>query len=174
MKSLDLRFYGDSILRQAAEPVVKFDDELREFGEAMVVTMRHERGVGLAAPQVGRSIQVISALRMEDGEDVNVAADVLVNPKVIFASKETWSYEEGCLCMPGVSAAVIRPREVEVEYQDVTGEVRRVRSDKFFGRILQHEIDHLKGVLFIDYLSSAQKSLIKPKLRQISDTQHLL
>jgi peptide deformylase len=63
---------------------------------------------------------------------------------------------------------------VEVEYQDVEGKVRRVRSDTFFGRILQHEIDHLNGVLFIDYLSSAQKSLIKPKLKQISQTQHLL
>lgn len=172
--SLDLRFYGDPILRQTAEPVVTFDVELREFGEAMVATMRRERGVGLAAPQVGRSVQVIAALRMEDGDNVDVPAEILVNPKIVFASKETWSSEEGCLCIPGVSAAVIRSREVEVEYQDVTGEVRRVRTDTYFGRILQHEIDHLKGVLFIDYLSSAQKSLIKPKLKQISQTNHLL
>ena len=173
MKPLELRFYGDTILRETAEPVVTFDDELREFAEAMIVTMRNERGIGLAAPQVGKSIQVIVALRMADGDDVEVPAEVLVNPKIVYASKETWSYEEGCLCIPGVSAAVIRPREVEVEYQDVTGGVQRVRSDKFFGRILQHEIDHLNGVLFIDYLSSAQKSLIKPTLKQISGSQHL-
>jgi len=110
---------------------------------------------------------------MEDGDDVEVPAEVLVNPKVVFASKETWLYEEGCLCIPGVSASVIRPREVEVEYQDLEGNVRRVRSDKFFARILLHEIDHLNGVLFIDYLSSAQKSLIKPKLKQISQSLHL-
>ncbi len=174
VKSLELIFYGDPILRKTAEPVVTFDEELREFAEAMVATMRSERGVGLAAPQVGRSIQVIIALRMEDGENVDVPAEILVNPKIIFASKETSSCEEGCLCIPGVSSTVIRAREVEVEYQDTTGEVRRVRSDKFFARILQHEIDHLKGVLFIDYLSSAQKSLIKPKLKEISQTHHLL
>lgn len=173
MKPLELRFYGDTILRKTAEPVVKFDDELREFAEAMIVTMRHERGIGLAAPQVGESIQVIVALRMEDGDDVEVPAEVLVNPKVVFASKETGSWEEGCLCIPGVSATVIRPREVEVEYQNLEGSVRRVRSDKLFARILLHEIDHLNGVFFIDYLSSAQKSLIKPKLKQISQAQHL-
>jgi peptide deformylase len=173
MEPLELRYFGDAILRKVAAPVEKFDDELRGFAEAMIDTMRSERGIGLAAPQVGRSVQVIVALRMEDGDDVEVPAEVLVNPKVVYTSKETWSVEEGCLCIPGVSASVIRPTEVEVEYQDLQGSVRRVRSDKFFGRILLHEIDHLNGVLFIDYLSSAQKSLIRSKLKEISESQHL-
>jgi peptide deformylase len=168
-----MRYYGDEILRRVAEPVERFDEELREFAEAMVDIMRRERGVGLAAPQVGRSVRVIVALRMEDGDDVDVPADVLVNPKVVYKSKETSSYEEGCLCIPGVSGAVTRPVEVEVEYQDLDGRARRVRSDKFFSRILLHEIDHLNGVLFVDYLSTAQKSLIKPKLRDISESKHL-
>jgi peptide deformylase len=139
----------------------------------MVETMRRERGVGLAAPQVGRSIRVIVALRMDDGEETDVPAEVLVNPKLVYKSKETWSYEEGCLCIPGVSAAVIRPVEVEVEYQDLEGRPRLVRSNKFFARILLHEIDHLNGVLFIDYLSSAQKSIVKPRLKEISESKHL-
>jgi peptide deformylase len=169
-----MRYYGDEILRENAEPVEKFDEDLAEFARAMVEMMRRERGVGLAAPQVGRSTRVIVALRMDDTDETNVPAEVLVNPKVVYKSKETWSYEEGCLCIPGVSAAVTRPVEVEVEYQDLQGRSQRVRSDKFFARILLHEIDHLNGVLFIDYLSSAQKSIVKPKLKEISKSKHLL
>ena len=170
---MQLRYYGDEILRKIAEPVEKFDDELRKFGEAMIETMRSERGIGLAAPQVGKSVRVIVALRMEGGDDTDVPAEVLVNPKIVYKSRETSSHEEGCLCIPGVSASVTRPVEVEVEYQDLEGRPQRVRTDKFFARILQHEIDHLNGVLFVDYLSSAQKSLIKPKLRDISESGHL-
>jgi peptide deformylase len=98
---------------------------------------------------------------------------VLVNPKIVHSSKETSSVEEGCLSIPGVSAQVMRPVEVEVEYQDIDGNARRLRTNKFFGRILQHEIDHLNGVLFIDYLSSAQKSLIRSKLKEINESRHL-
>ncbi len=173
MKRLEMRYYGDAILRKVAEPVAVFDDKLRALAEGMIDTMLLERGVGLAAPQVGESVRLIVALRMEHSDDSEVPAEVLVNPKVVASSKETWSYEEGCLCMPGVSGQVIRPKEVEVEYQDLEGNPRRVRSDQFFSRILQHEIDHLNGVLFVDYLSTAQKSLIKPKLKEISESKHL-
>lgn len=173
MEPLQMRYYGDDILRKVAEPVGEFNDELREFAQGMIETMRRERGIGLAAPQVGRSIRVIVALRMEGDDDTDAPAEVLVNPNVVFKSRETWSFEEGCLCIPGVSASVIRPVEVEVEYQDLQGRSQRVRSDKLFARILLHEIDHLNGVLFIDYLSGAQKSLIKPKLREISESKHL-
>jgi peptide deformylase len=173
MKRLEMRYFGDTILRKVSEPVTVFDEKLRALAEGMIETMLLERGVGLAAPQVGESIRLIVALRMEESDDSDAPAEVLVNPKVVSASRETWSYEEGCLCIPGVSGNVIRPKEVEVEYQDLEGKLLRVRSDSFFGRILQHEIDHLNGVLFIDYLSSAQKSVIKPKLKEISESKHL-
>ncbi len=173
METLQLRYIGDDVLRKIAEPVDTFDDELCKFAEAMIETMRRERGIGLAAPQVGRSIRVIVALRMEGDDDADASAEVLVNPKVVHRSRETSSFEEGCLCIPGVSASVIRPVEVEVEYQDLQGRPQRVRTDTFFARILLHEIDHLNGVLFIDYLSTAQKSLIKPKLKEISESKHL-
>jgi peptide deformylase len=173
MEALQMRYYGDDILRKVAEPVAEFDEGLRELARAMIETMRLERGIGLAAPQIGAGKRLIIALPMEDGDDTSVAAEVLVNPKVVFKSKETWSYEEGCLSIPGVAADVIRPVEVEVEYQDLDGRPQRVRSDKLFARILLHEIDHLNGVLFIDYLSSAQKSLIRAKLREISESKHL-
>jgi len=168
-----LKFYGDLVLRQDAEPVNTFDEELREFAEAMIETMRRENGIGLAAPQVGVSRRVIVAVRMCDVDDVDAPAVALINPKVVFKSSETWSFEEGCLSIPGISASVIRSRDVEVEYQDLDGNTRHIRDDDMFGRILLHEIDHLNGVLFIDYLSSANKSLIKPKLKKISQSQYL-
>jgi peptide deformylase len=173
MEQLNLRCYGDSVLRQTAEPVEAFDDELRAFAEAMIATMRRENGIGLAAPQVGAGRRVIVALRMNDVDDIDAPAVALVNPKVISRSKETWSFEEGCLSIPGISAPVIRSREVEVEYEDLEGNTQRIRDDGIFGRILLHEIDHLDGVLFIDYLSSANKSLIKPRLKKISQSQYL-
>jgi peptide deformylase len=170
---MELRYFGDTILRKVAEPVVEFGGELQELAEAMVETMRRERGIGLAAPQVGEGTRLIVALRMEDGDDDQAPVEVLVNPKIVHSSKETSSVEEGCLSIPGVSAQVMRPVEVEVEYQDIDGNARRLRTNKFFGRILQHEIDHLNGVLFIDYLSSAQKSLIRSKLKEINESRHL-
>ncbi len=172
MKHLLLRYYGDPVLRETGKPIDVFDDELREFAESMIETMRIERGIGLAAPQVGESIRLIVALAMEDIDDDDAPAMVLVNPKVVEKSKETWSFEEGCLSIPGITASVLRAREVEIEYQDLDGNTQTIRNNKLFGRILQHEIDHINGVLFIDYLSSAQKSILKNKLKQISQSEH--
>ncbi|MFH1755781.1 MAG: peptide deformylase, partial [Candidatus Latescibacterota bacterium] len=93
---------------------------------------------------------------------------VLVNPKVMRVSNEMWSYDEGCLSLPGISAEVMRPNGVDVEYQDLAGQCRSISASGILGRILLHEIDHLDGILFIDYLSSAQKSLIKSKLKELT------
>ena len=168
MKQLSLRFYGDPVLREKGKPIDVFDDELREFADAMIETMRRDRGIGLAAPQVGESVRLIVALEMDDADDDDAPAVVLVNPKVVEKSKETWSFEEGCLSIPGITASVMRSQEVEIEYQDLDGNKQTIRNNKLLGRILQHEIDHINGVLFIDYLSIAQKSILKNKLKQIS------
>lgn len=168
-----MQYYGDPVLREVCEPVDTFDDELRDFAESMIVTMKEEQGIGLAAPQVGSKIRVIVALQMKDVDDTDAEPLVLVNPRVVSKSRETWSFDEGCLSIPGISAAVIRPQEIEVEYQNLDGEKKTVTDDFIFGRILLHEIDHLNGVLFVDYLSSAQKSLIKSRLKKLSETKHL-
>jgi peptide deformylase len=173
MEPLRLRIYPDPILRQTAEDVVTFDDELRELAEAMTDTMHREAGIGLAGPQIGRSIRLIVALGMKDVDDTEATPQVFVNPRVLSASSELWSYEEGCLSIPGISAAVLRPVTVEIEYQDLSGEKHRMVVEGMFARIVQHEIDHLHGRLFIDYLSSAQKSLIKTKLRKLADSHPL-
>ena len=168
MKDLELRYYPDPVLRQTAHAVELFDDELRELACAMVGTMRRERGIGLAAPQVGLSRRLIVVLQMTTPDDSEVDPLVLVNPRVVATGGELWSYEEGCLSIPEINAVVLRPTQVEVEYQDLDGEVQRVADDSILGRILLHEIDHLDGKLFIDYLSSAQKSLIKSQLKDLA------
>jgi peptide deformylase len=166
--SLELRIVGDPILREVAKPVEVFDRDLKEFAESMIRTMREENGIGLAAPQVGVAKRLIVAVQMQDFDDHEAPEIALVNPEIVRVSQETWSYDEGCLSVPGISAMVIRPKEVEVNYQDLDGASRSITGTQMFGRILLHEIDHLNGKLFIDYLSTAQRSLIKSKLKNIT------
>ncbi|MBI4720046.1 MAG: peptide deformylase [Chitinivibrionia bacterium] len=173
MDTLDLRIYGDPVLRKKAARIELFDEKLKEFAAAMIRTMIAERGIGLAAPQVGISKRLIIALGMRDLDDASAPPLVLANPVATDRSSETWSYEEGCLSVPGISAAVIRPNEVSVAYQDLAGEERTISAEGIFARILLHEIDHLDGTLFIDHLSSANKSLAKSKLKRLDQYKHL-
>lgn len=163
-----MRYYGDPILRETAADVDVFDATLREEAEAMIETMKAERGIGLAAPQVGKSKRLIVALKMKDTEDTDTEAMALVNPEVVERSRSTWEFEEGCLCMPGIVGKVTRAEEITVRYQDLEGNPQTIKASGMFARILLHEIDHLHGRLFVDYLSDAQKSLIKPKLKAIA------
>ncbi|NIM20747.1 MAG: peptide deformylase [Candidatus Latescibacteria bacterium] len=164
---LTLRYYGDSVLREVASPVEDFDEGLRELAEAMMEIMVTENGIGLAAPQVGVGKRLIVARRMRGLDDFDAPPMALVNPEIVGVSKETWTYEEGCLSLPGISAPIVRPQSVEVRYQDLDGQIHTVSDSSLFGRILLHEIDHLDGRLCIDYISSAQKSLIKSQLKNI-------
>jgi peptide deformylase len=173
MGILDLRIYGDPVLRKRAEEIDLFDGELEAFAGAMIRTMIAERGIGLAAPQVGVGARLIIALRMENVDDDSASPLILANPTITALSSETWSYEEGCLSLPGITGSVIRPEEVEVVYQDLSGEERKVSAEGIFGRILLHEIDHLDGTLFIDHLSGANKSLAKSKLKSLDQYKHL-
>lgn len=156
-------------MRERASRVETFDDVLRETAAAMVETMHREKGIGLAAPQVGLSMRLIVALAMKDPEDVSAEPLVLVNPEVLERSSETWKLEEGCLSIPGIGGDVVRAERVTVRYSDVAGVEHTVSADGMFARVLLHEIDHLDGRLFIDYLSPAAKSLLKPRLRQITE-----
>jgi len=166
---LSLRYYGDPILRERAQPVEVFDDALREQAAAMIETMHRERGIGLAGPQVGYGGRLIIALQMKDIEDNDAAPVVMVNPEVLSRSKDTWDYEEGCLSIPGIAADVMRPERISVRYQDVDGSEHTVDAEGMYARVLLHEIDHLDGRLFIDYLSTAQRSLLKPRLKEIAE-----
>ncbi len=165
-ESFGIRTYGSAVLRSESEPVEEFGEELSEFLLRMVETMLVEDGVGLAAPQVGvsRSIAVINPEPENERTPIK-----MINPKIVAFSDETEVSEEGCLSVPGIRGNVTRPSAVEVAYLDEKGLERKLRADGLLARIVQHEIDHLHGVLFIDRLSIAKKMLIKSKLRSLID-----
>lgn len=166
MKSLGIRTYGNDVLRAESQPVEEFGDKLCDFLQRMIETMLLEDGVGLAAPQVGVSRRIAVINPEPENERTLVK---MINPKIVASSADTDSIEEGCLSVPGIRGNVIRPAEVEVTYLDEEGSERRVRAGGLLARIIQHEIDHLDGVLFIDRLSIAKKMLIKSKLRSLID-----
>lgn len=166
MESLGLQIYGSKVLRTRGSTVEEFDGELAGFLDRMVETMIIEDGVGLAAPQVGVSKQVAVVNPEPENEKRLIK---IVNPVVVSVSDETESFEEGCLSVPGIRGNVIRPVAIEVHYQDETGEKHELRADGLLARIIQHEMDHLNGILFVERLSIAKKMLIKSKLRSLSN-----
>ena len=152
MGLLEVRVFGDPVLRQAALEVRDFDDALARFAEDMAATMHAREGVGLAANQVG----VLRRLFTYDdpgGDDRDPSAGAVVNPVLLEASEETDLADEGCLSFPGLFYAVERQLEVVVRHQDVHGEERETTMRGFGARIWLHEMDHLNGVLFIDHLA---------------------
>ena len=152
MRLLEVRVFGDPVLRQAALEVRDFDDALARLAEDMALTMRAQDGVGLAANQVG----VLRRLFTYDdpgGDDREPSAGAVVNPVLLEASEETDLADEGCLSFPGLFYPVERQLEVVVRHQDIHGEERETTMRGFGARIWLHEMDHLNGVLFIDHLA---------------------
>ena len=160
MSILDIRVLGDPILRQATTPVTEVTDEIRRLVADMFETMHHARGIGLAAPQVGRTERL--AVIEIDGEPL-----VVINPEILKTSGKAKA-EEGCLSIPDIYADVERPKDVVVRAMDLDGKTYEVQATELLARCLQHEIDHLDGKLFIDYLSVLKRAaaLAKWKLQQ--------
>lgn len=152
--------YPDPRLKQISQPVSLFDTELKRLAEDMVETMYDAPGVGLAAPQVA----VLKRLIVIDCASKNEPADLIVavNPEIV--EKEGLSNEEeGCLSVPGFCANVDRYSKVTMSYQDVTGTPHRRHAEGLLAIAMQHEIDHLQGILFVDHLSSLKRSLFRKK-----------
>lgn len=166
---LQLRYYGDPILRKRAADVKLFDERLREEAASMIEAMARESGVGLAGPQVGLEKRILVALQMDTPDDSDAPPVVMVNPEILDRSPDTWVFEEGCLSIPGIRGDVTRPDAIRVRYQDVDGTSYVVDIDGMFARVVQHEIDHLDGKLFIDYLSMGERTLLKPRLKKIAE-----
>ena len=163
-KPLALRYYGDPVLRKKAEPVASVDPGIRALIEDMFDTMYRERGIGLAAPQVGVSQRIfVVDVEGEDGERVKLA---LVNPRMA-RTEGSMVGEEGCLSIPGIHADVKRHAEVTFEALNERGEPVTLRAEGLLARALQHELDHLDGILFIDRLSAIRRKLLEPKLARI-------
>ena len=163
--------YGDPLLRKKAKHVDINDEELAEVIENMWETMYYSDGVGLAAPQVGKSIRIfmVDATSGADEEpELKDFKKVFINPEIIETSGNKWVMNEGCLSLPEIREDVTRPDKVRIKYLDENLEEHEEEYEGFAGRIIQHEYDHLEGILFIDYLSPLRKRLLKGKLNNIA------
>jgi len=153
-------YLGNPTLRKKAKRVEKFDEELKKFIEELTKVMYRDDGVGLAAPQVDESIRVFV---YDDGNGLNV----VINPEILKRSENKVKMEEGCLSVPGIYADVFRAQSVEVKYFDIEGKEHHKELSDYEARIFQHEFDHLEGVLFIDYLSTAKKAILRSRINKI-------
>lgn len=145
---LDLHYLGDKVLRQKAKRISHVDDDIRELAKEMLQTMYSSSGIGLAAPQVGINKRLIVV--DTDPDNAEHPAIAMVNPEITKAGKELCAFEEGCLSIPGVHLDVNRPDVIEVTYRDLNGKPKRIKADGLLSRVIQHEIDHLDGVMFVD------------------------
>ena len=152
----------DPILRQKCKPLEKVDSNIKKLLDDMLETMYAAPGIGLAAIQIGilKRLVVIDISKEEEKKQ----PIFLVNPEIIYRSKETSVYEEGCLSLPGQFAEVERPSECTIKYIDYYGKKKDLKADGLLATCIQHEIDHLNGILFIDYLSKLKKDMIIKKL----------
>ncbi len=157
--------YGAEVLTRPATRVTKFDADFETLCADMFESMYAAQGVGLAAPQIGKSVR-LAVIDVTVGKNPE-AKLVLVNPEIIHAEGEHRD-EEGCLSVPGFRGAVIRPQFVTVRAQNAKGETYEMRGEGLLGRAFCHEIDHLNGVLFIQHLSLIKRDLIKRKIRKLS------
>ncbi len=148
---IDIVTLGDEVLREKAEPIRKFGRELQILAEAMLEVMEVDNGIGLAGPQIGVS-QRIFVIHLQGDQP-----RVFINPEIIETSFETVSFEEGCLSVPGIYAELTRPISVTVQAQNFEGKAFKLKAEGMLARVIQHENDHLNGVLFIDRLPREER-----------------
>ncbi len=168
MSLLDIRLCTDPVLRKTCAPVTLFDAELKKLAANMLETMYDAPGIGLAAPQIGipQRLLVIDIADHEEGEEKKPLC--IINPEIIWKSEETNLYREGCLSVPEIYAEVTRPAEVRLRYQGLDGKEQELEAKGLLSTCVQHEIDHLNGVLFIDYLSKLKRDMIMRKMIKLS------
>ena len=162
MTLLDIIEYPDPRLKNVARPVTRFDDSLRRLADNMAHTMYAAPGVGLAATQV----DVHERLLVVDVSETKDQLHVLVNPEVVWASEEQVECEEGCLSVPGIYDAVTRPAKVRVRAQNVEGAAYELECEGLLAVCVQHEMDHLLGKVFVEYLSPLKQDRIKTRLKK--------
>jgi peptide deformylase len=156
----------DPVLRQVSKPVERFDSDLRKFSAHMLDTMYDAPGIGLAAIQIGEPLRMLVIDLAK--EDEPKAPQIFINPKIVSSSDERSIYEEGCLSIPDYYAEVERPAEVRVSYVDLDGKSHEVIADGLLATCLQHEIDHLNGVLFIDHISRLKREMVMKKFKKLA------
>lgn len=162
--------YGNPILTKEAEDIEEGKD-LKEFIDSMFATMDHANGVGLAAPQINHGIRLFvidSTLMLDEDEAEKGIRRAFINPILLDEYGDDFGFEEGCLSIPDVRAEIIRPEKLTLEYYDENWNLKEEEFSGMTARVIQHEYDHLEGILFVDYLKGLKKRLLKSKLIDIS------
>lgn len=167
MTELDIRLFGDPVLRQQARTITDFDDRLATLAQNMHETMSAAAGVGLAANQVGVLKRLFT---WSDGEDGGMTGSV-ANPRLLDASEEIQEGDEGCLSFPGLFYPLDRPLRVQVAWQNLAGDDHEVELEGFLARVWLHEMDHLDGVLFIDHLATHDRKAAMREMRRMRDDE---
>ena len=162
MSILNILRYPDPRLHKVAKPVTVFDEQLKQLVADMAETMYDAPGVGLAASQVDVHEQLV----VIDVSETNDQLQVFINPEIIWSSEERKVYDEGCLSVPGIYDDVERPSEVKVRALDIDGKPFELHADGLLAVCIQHEMDHLKGKVFVEYLSPLKRNRIKAKLQK--------
>jgi peptide deformylase len=161
--------FGDPVLRKVAEPITEDFNDLKGFIQNMFDTMYSSEGVGLAAPQVGQSIRVfVLDTTSEDEDEPAGIKRAFINPEILEKFGDSWVMNEGCLSVPEIREDVLRPESVRLRYRDEDFVEHEEVFSGFTARVIQHEYDHLEGVMFVDYLNPLKKRILKSKLTAIS------
>lgn len=166
MATRPLVILPDSQLRLVSDPIVTVTDEVRRLADDMLETMYEAPGIGLAAIQIGVPKRLVTIDLSREGEEK--APQVFLNPEVVWSSDERSTYEEGCLSIPDYYEEVERPTRVKVRYLTLAGEAAEVEADGLLATCLQHEIDHLNGVLFIDHISKLKRDRVVRKFTKLA------
>jgi peptide deformylase len=162
---LPLVYHPDDRLTVPVDPVAHLDDDLVQLTSGMIETMRAANGIGLAGPQVGR-MQRLFVVHVPNDEP-----RVFVNPEIVAVSPDEWSYEEGCLSIPGIYADVTRPTAITVEAIGADGNAFRLDADGILARVILHEYDHLEGILFLDHLSRRKRERLMRSYRSPAEVE---
>ena len=161
---LDICKYGETVLKQKAREVQNINDEVAELVEQMRLTMYEANGIGLAAPQVGQSIR-LALVDVTQGEEKDEFM-VLINPEII-ESEGSETGDEGCLSIPGITTQVSRSTHIKIKAFDLNGKEIRREFEDYKARVIQHEIDHLGGILIVDRVSSLKRQILKREIKKL-------
>ncbi|WP_321389293.1 peptide deformylase [Emcibacter sp.] len=163
MPALKLIYAPDPIFRQKAAPVDRVDDEIRQMSSDMFEVLYREQGVGLGANMVGLLKRLIVIDLQEGGVKQPIA---MVNPEIVEKSEELQAFEEGSLSYPGISAEITRPKNITVTYLDEQGAAQTLEAEGWLATVIQHEVDYLDGVVFLDYLSPVKRNMLLKKMKK--------
>lgn len=168
---MEILIYGNPILRQKAAWIEKLTDNERRLVQEMAELMYRRHGIGLAANQVGVLKQIavidIDHLEIEPGGKPRRFLRTLINPQIIWQSEEDSPYREGCLSLPGIETEIYRPQKIKVAYYDLDYQPQELEAEGMLARVIQHEVDHLQGILFIDHLSFSRRAMLAGQLNRL-------